>query len=162
MSTDFVVTGFKITGSVENQSGSHAVEGVEMQLIAEGGVEMQMIAEEGVEMQMIAEGGSEASPRPSPTAPSCPDGCVVAVDADGKFAFSNVQSGVYTLVGAVAWCQRKVPRLTATAPEWSVKPSHIRVSVKEDSVDLGAPFAITGFTLHGRVVDEAGGSSPSP
>ena len=56
----------------------------------------------------------------------------------------------------------QVPRLTATAPEWGVEPSHIRVSVKEDSVELGAPFAITGFTLHGRVVDEEGVSRLCP
>lgn len=85
VSTDFVVTGFKITGSVENQSGSHAVEGVEMQLLAE-------------------EGSGRSLPL-SPPAPSpCPEGCVVSVDASGKFAFTNVQSGVYKLVGVVARC----------------------------------------------------------
>lgn len=80
-----MVTGFKITGSVENQSGSHAVEGVEMQLLAE-------------------EGSGRSLPL-SPPAPSpCPEGCIVSVDDSGKFAFTNVQSGVYKLVGVVARC----------------------------------------------------------
>lgn len=30
------------------------------------------------------------------------------------------------------------------------------MTVKDDSVSLGAPFAVTGFALTGRVVDEAG------
>ena len=46
--------------------------------------------------------------------------------------------------------------MTAAAPAWTLQPSHIRVTVKDDSVSLGAPFAVTGFALTGRVVDETG------
>ena len=49
-----------------------------------------------------------------------------------------------------------MPSLTAAAPAWTLQPSHIRVTVKDDSVSLGAPFAVTGFALQGRVVDETG------
>lgn len=37
VNTDFVVTGFKIAGMVENQSGSHAVTGVQMQIASDDG-----------------------------------------------------------------------------------------------------------------------------
>ncbi|KAK8818259.1 hypothetical protein WA556_006079 [Blastocystis sp. ATCC 50177/Nand II] len=121
VNTDFVVTGFKIAGVVENQSGSHAITGIQMQISSDN------------------------------AALDCAStACTVAVAADGSFEFRNLQSGVYMLT----------PSLTAAAPAWTLQPSHIRVTVKDDSVSLGAPFAVTGFALTGRVVDEAGEPMP--
>ena len=46
---------------------------------------------------------------------------------------------------------------------YSVYSGVIQALLKNNpEVELGAPFAITGFTLHGRVVDEEGVSRLCP
>lgn len=46
--------------------------------------------------------------------------------------------------------------MSEKALKWEIAPATARVVVKNDSVDLGPIFAVTGFTLQGRVVDETG------
>lgn len=84
VNTDFVVTGFKIAGTVENQSGSHAVT--------------------GVQMQIASDDGACTSSSSLPAALDCASSsCIVPVAADGSFEFRNLQNGVYTLVGTACW-----------------------------------------------------------
>lgn len=80
VNTDFIVTGFKIAGSVENQSGSHAITGVQMQISSE-------------------DGACTSSFSPSAALDCTSSPCTVPVAADGSFEFRNLQNGVYTLVG---------------------------------------------------------------
>ena len=79
VNTDFVVTGFKIAGVVENQSGSHAITGIQMQISSDNGA-------------CLSSSSLAAALDCTSTA------CTVAVAADGSFEFRNLQSGVYTLV----------------------------------------------------------------
>lgn len=37
VATDFLVSGYKLTGSIENDSGNHAITGVSMRLVNENG-----------------------------------------------------------------------------------------------------------------------------
>ena len=85
VNTDFVVTGFKIAGVVENQSGSHAITGVQMQISSDNGACLSS----------------------SSLAAALDCACTVAVAADGSFEFRNLQSGVYTLVAASLFLHRR-------------------------------------------------------
>ena len=73
VNTDFVVTGFKIVGVVENQSGSHAITGIQMQISSDNGA-------------CLSSSSLAAALDCASTA------CTVAVAADGSFEFRNLQS----------------------------------------------------------------------
>lgn len=91
VSTDFVVTGFKIAGTVENQSGSHAITGVQMQIASD-------------------DGAFASSSSPSAALDCTSSSCTVPVAADGSFEFRNLQNGIYTLVGTACRLHRRPRR----------------------------------------------------
>ena len=86
---------------------------------------------EGVSVRLLRDGIQLAEARPTPA---------------GNFSFAGLPSGSYALIPAVA----------PGAPEWTVEPPRVGVRIRGDSVELGAVFAVAGFRLRGRVVDERG------
>lgn len=82
--TDFLVSGYKVTGMIENNSGLHAITGITVRLVQEaGGISLLSLSS----LIELFECGN-----------SLVKECLVEVDATGSFTFANIQEGYYHIV----------------------------------------------------------------
>ena len=82
--TDFLVSGYKVTGMIENNSGLHAITGYTVRFVQDaGGLSLLSLSS----LLELFECGN-----------SLVKECLVEVDATGSFTFANIQEGYYHIV----------------------------------------------------------------
>ncbi|XP_024394078.1 uncharacterized protein [Physcomitrium patens] len=123
----FFVAGYHLEGSVVSQ-GNPVL-----------GVQVYLYSDEVPEL-FCPQGPGSATPLSKPAL------CHAVSDAEGKFSFSGVSCGQYTLV----------PYYRGENTLFDVSPSSKDISVGHESVKLLEAFQVTGFSVGGRVVDSEG------
>ena len=82
--TDFLVSGYKVNGMIENNSGLHAITGITVRLVQEaGGISLLSLSS----LIELFECGN-----------SLVKECLFEVDNTGCFIFANIQEGYYHIV----------------------------------------------------------------
>ena len=82
--TDFLASGYKVNGMLENNSGLHAITGITVRLVQEAGGMSLLSLSSLIE---LFECGNNLVKE-----------CLVEVDTTGSFTFANVQEGYYHIV----------------------------------------------------------------
>eukprot|EP00741_Cyanophora_paradoxa_P017414 tig00020965_g16823.t1 len=126
----FLVSGFDVSGKVV--SNNEPMTGVEVFLYSDKGAAIE---------------GCAAPSSPGPIAGKKAV-CVAKSDASGKYAFSSVPCGQYSVAA----------RYSSAYTNFEIEPASLPVSVRAGDVQVAKPFSVVGFSIGGRVVLKAGGA----
>lgn len=126
----FQVSGYRLTGKVLSKSGP--VTGIHVTLYSSDVKAASCSGNSPVTAKSHAEYGTPI--------------CSAVSSTDGQYSFQGVPCGQYTLIASH-------PDPDST---FEIAPSAMKVKVGASSSQTHEPFKVTGFSIHGRVVDSSG------